>query len=78
MIVHLVLGGFGLFLPLVAAVLTNSQRRSRSALHHLDHQVGRMKHGLLSPAEKVAVQQAIKAIEAQNRLIHGRFDSGGC
>ena len=69
---------FGLFLLVMAAMVVISQRRNRSQLGRLQHQVDRVGDAQLSPAQKVARQRAIEAVEAQKREIHGRYNSDGC
>ena len=74
----LLFGGFGFLLLAVAILVSNGHRKNRLQLRRLRRQVERLSATLRTPEERAELARRIEAIEARNRAIHGRFDSGGC
>jgi hypothetical protein len=73
----IIMAGFGVFLIVIASLLSGSARRRRQAVRRLGDEVEQVTDLLRSPSEKAARKRAFDRIEAQKRVLHGLFDSGG-
>lgn len=71
-------GGIGLLLLASATLVLNSQRKNRLQIHRLNEEVERVVDRLRTPQERAAEAQRLEGVEARKRVVHGRFDSGGC
>ncbi len=70
-------GSVGLLLVAAAILVLNSQRRNRLQLRRLGEEVDRMAEKLRTPEERAELARRIEEIEAQKRLVFGRYDAGG-
>lgn len=77
MILGAAIGGLGLLILFLGALVLNGQRANRLQLRRLRSQVERAKHELRTPEERRALRRQLEEVEAQKRTVFGRYENAG-